>query len=110
MLRLVLQLYCIISLLLAQQAALTHAAWHIHDAGHAQHHSDDDHNDGRGPALCHLDLAYCEVLGGVHRAALSVHAVAGCAPRAPGSHAVRSSAEPVPTRSRDPPGRSHAAA
>ncbi|MEQ1772847.1 MAG: hypothetical protein ABL891_03600 [Burkholderiales bacterium] len=74
---------CIFLLLVAQQGALVHAAWHAggdahaHSThGHAQendvhdrdHDSDDsDHESPAGQAsLCAFDLAFGQVLGGVH--------------------------------------------
>lgn len=65
---------CIFALLVAQFGALTHAAWHAHGGMHGPdvaHPGEGDgaHNDElpSGQAeLCGFDLAFGQVLGGLH--------------------------------------------
>jgi hypothetical protein len=65
--------FCVFLLLFAQQAALTHAAWHAqleHESHPAQQH-DDASLQGE---LCALHGAFTQVLGGVHSDAARVEA------------------------------------
>jgi len=65
------QLICIFALLLAQQQALTHAVWHLHDhlpahgqhhdAGAASHHDDEPSSQSQ---LCDLHFALGTLLSG----------------------------------------------
>ena len=76
---------CVVVLLFAQFGALTHAAWHAHADIHVIDHASDhahehaggansnvahDAHDSEQPpgqaALCVFDLAFGQVLGGVH--------------------------------------------
>ena len=64
---------CIFALLFAQFGALTHAAWHAHD-GHGSHLANVGEgggaNNNEQPSsqaeLCGFDLAFGQVLGGLH--------------------------------------------
>jgi hypothetical protein len=60
------RIFCILALLFAQQAALTHAAWHAGEqaAGHERRH-DASFQD----KLCDLHGAFCQVLGALPKAA-----------------------------------------
>lgn len=77
--------FCIALLLVAQQGALTHAAWHAsggaahaHDAlgahgahgheGHAHDHEGDSESPSGQATLCEFHLAFGQVLGGMHGA------------------------------------------
>jgi hypothetical protein len=62
--RVFLSFVCVFLLLFAQQSAIAHAAWHIHNPSPAQH-------DGNGKVgfqgeLCNLHSVFGQVLGGVH--------------------------------------------
>jgi hypothetical protein len=62
---------CIVVLLLAQFGALTHAAWHAHagvhaHAAHPAHPTDESQRPASEADLCGFDLAFGQVLGGVH--------------------------------------------
>ena len=108
-----LQLGCIIALLVAQHAALTHAVWHAHDripaqlntdAGHTHHNDDTD--DGRPSSqsgLCGFDLAFGDVLGGALGAVLHFAAPAPDNERQQRPLRTRLSVDPVPALSRGPP-------
>lgn len=99
---------CVLFLLFAQFGALTHAVWHASGHAHAQDHVDGGaaHDDEHAPGqanLCAYDLAFGQVLGGVH---------AGCAPLlivATGSESVLDSpasdrhAQTLTPKSRGPP-------
>jgi hypothetical protein len=73
----VLQLSCIIALLVAQHAALTHAVWHAYERMPARFHTDAGqvHDLAGQPlspsGLCGFDLTFGEVLGGVYGACLA---------------------------------------
>jgi hypothetical protein len=67
--RRLMQLGCILLLLFAQQAALTHALWHSHAGGSAHVHQDTHADRGHGDRvpdavnLCAFDAALGQVLG-----------------------------------------------
>ena len=71
--RILARIVFILLLLFAQQAALTHAAWHASQATHAPAHEDGKASFQGG--LCDLHHAFGQVLGGVQAAA------APCMPR-----------------------------
>jgi hypothetical protein len=68
----ILRFACIFVLLFAQQAALTHAAWHAGEPGPEQHQDDGKASFHGG--LCDLHHAFTQVLGGV-QAAMPVCAI-----------------------------------
>ena len=84
---------CVILLLIAQQGALIHTTWHAgadrhagplvsSPYGHAHEAPDHDPHDGQRN-LCAFDLAYGQVLGGVHGScAPQIAAAPGSAPTA----------------------------
>jgi hypothetical protein len=108
-----LQLVCILLLLFAQHGALTHAIWHAHEHLPAQirtdtdpAHDHDDTDDGQPlsqSSLCGFDLAFGQVLGGVHSACLHFVAAGSDAEREAQPLHARLSVEPVPALSRGPP-------
>ena len=110
-----LQLVCILLLLVAQYGALTHAVWHAHGRVPAPLHTGtgpantQDYGaagDGQLPSpsrLCGFDLAFGEVLGGVHGVCLDFVAVDPDARREAQSMRARHSVEPVSALSRGPP-------
>jgi hypothetical protein len=99
---------CGFLLLAAQHGALMHATWHAGTGAlahkHAQaanHQSPDDH--GRQGNLCAFDLAFGQVLGGVHGSC--AQPLTAELPAAVANNAVnpRSGSEAVPALSRGPP-------
>lgn len=110
--------FCVVLLLVAQQGALAHAAWHA--AGSAAHiqdahdhdgdaHDQQDTHDHRSDLsdsqahLCALDLAFGEVLGGAHGA--SALPVVAELPAVVATYVFnpRLGTEAVPAHSRGPP-------
>jgi hypothetical protein len=63
--RYVLHFVCILLLLFAQQAALTHAAWH---AGQNSGTHEGRHDESAQGAFCSLHVAFGEVLGTIQPA------------------------------------------
>ena len=107
-----LQLGCIIALIVAQHAALTHAVWHAHermpaqlhtDTGHSHHHDTDDGRPSPQSGLCGFDLAFGDVLGGALGAVLHFAAPAPDSERQQRPLRARLSVDPVPALSRGPP-------
>ncbi len=111
---------CVVLLLIAQQDALVHAAWHAgggdaraHEAQHEGHahdlHDPRDNNSGGNESptgqasLCAFDLAFGQVLGGVHGSC--VLPVIAELPAAIASYTFnpRLGSEAVPAHSRGPP-------
>jgi hypothetical protein len=119
---------CVFLLLVAQQGALVHATWHAHNTlnthdahehaahVHAGHH--DDAHEHRGhyghnehnheaptgqASLCAFDLAFGQVLGGVHGASFPLPALVPAALQVAEALNTRTSADAVPARSRGPP-------
>lgn len=121
--------FCVLLLLVAQQGALAHAAWHAaggpahardaHDAhdrhdgdAHAHHGDAHDHQDTHdrhgdssdGQAhLCALDLAFGQVLGGAHGACTPPVVAEMPAVVATYIFNPRLGTEAVPAQSRGPP-------
>lgn len=109
--------FCVVLLLMAQQGALVHAAWHAGGGGAhahaAQHegHAPDLHDNNNGAnesptgqaSLCAFDLAFGQVLGGVHGSC--VLPVIAELPAAIASYTFnpRLGSEAVPAHSRGPP-------
>ena len=111
---------CMLLLLATQQVALAHAAWHArvqpgkaatYEQDHAHPHQAHDHGEvGHGgsdvqSSLCAFDLAFGQVLGGVHGA--SAPLVTAELPAVPGSYRFipRHGSDAVPEISRGPPAR-----
>lgn len=102
---------------MAQQGALVHATWHAHNTlEHAAHvheaqrgdaHEGRDGYDHETPAgqasLCAFDLAFGQVLGGVHGTSAPLPAVVPTALVVAAALYTRSSVEPVPALARGPP-------
>ncbi len=111
---------CALLLLFAQFGALAHASWHA-THGHvdaaattqvaepASEHTDahaHEHNDGHAPgqaSLCAFDLAFGQVLGGVHAGAPLTFALAPGAVSHLDIPAARLHAEALSPKSRGPP-------
>lgn len=105
----------VVLLLGAQYGALTHAAWHAahahdlaHEHTHDRAHDGGDAHEGDFPAshhaeLCAFDLAFSQVLGGVHTCAEFTSPVAGGAITALDIPASRLKAEALAPKSRGPP-------
>lgn len=104
--------FCVILLLLAQQGALVHATWHAGEDAHAHAHEGHaqeqagDHESSAGGSqrnLCAFDLAFGQVLGGVHGACALPLAVELPAAIASYTFNPRLGCEAVPAHSRGPP-------
>jgi len=105
---------CIFLLLVAQQGALAHATWHaggdahVHD-GHAHDHDnanerDNHHETPSGQSsLCAFDLAFGQVLGGVHGSCAPGSAAELLAAVSTYIFNPRLGTEAVPAHSRGPP-------
>ena len=63
--------FAFVLLLFAQQAALTHAAWHVGEDLAVAHHDGKEKKSFQG-SLCDLHGLFNQVLGGAKGAALSV--------------------------------------
>jgi len=98
----------VVLLLVAQQSAITHTTWHAgggartHESGVHEHDTGHESPSGQR-SLCALDLAFGQVLGGVH-GSCAVPAAAGL----PAAIAIdtfnpRLGSEAVPALSRGPP-------
>jgi len=106
-----LQYVCVFLLLVAQQGALTHALWHAghaHDEHSSAHGQEDSYkNDSEHPSnqasLCAFDIAFGQVLGGMHGGTMPL----ACAPIVPERFhdlaTPRLRAEALSPRSRGPP-------
>lgn len=106
---------CVFLLLVAQQGALVHAAWHAgsdahaHDAHGLDHerHTHDDEDEYQPPpgqaSLCAFDLAFGQVLGGMHGSCAPPVFVEFPATIAGYTFNPRLAAEAVPAHSRGPP-------
>jgi len=100
--RVFVHLACMFLLLFAQQAALTHAAWH------ATHKSPPVQHEGNGKAsfqggLCNLHVAFSQVLGGASACALPPRAAECFIPRAEHRERSHHAAVSLPFFSRGPP-------
>ncbi len=94
-------------LLIAQQGALVHATWHAGEALAHEHHAHDGDASHEPPAgegsLCAFDLAFGQVLGGVHGACAPLLAVVAPAAATAWASNPRLSAESIAAQSRGPP-------
>ena len=106
--------FLVFLLLVAQQGALVHATWHAHNTlEHAAHaheaqqgdaHDGHDHETPAGQAsLCAFDLAFGQVLGGVHGTSAPLPAVVPTALVVAAALNTRSSVDAVPALARGPP-------
>lgn len=95
---------CVCLLLIAQQGALSHAAWHAGGGAQAAHHTD-GHPDSPAEQenLCGFDLAFSQLLGGAQGVALSVTFVAPVAERIHDLAAARVCTAALFPKSRGPP-------
>lgn len=111
--RIIFHVVCVLLLLIAQQGALVHAMWHANADSHAHafdgqtHAPDGDDAPLTGQrnqdSLCAVDLAFGQVLGGIHGAcalplAVDLPAAATCYTFNP-----RLGCEAIPAHSRGPP-------
>ena len=110
---------CIFLLLVAQQGAIVHATWHAggdaqahqqpdregHDAheGHAQDHDASPELPAGQASLCAFDLAFGQVLGGVHGSCALPVVTELPAVIAGYTFNPRRGSDAVPTLSRGPP-------
>jgi hypothetical protein len=96
---------CVFLLLFAQFGALTHASWHAaHGDAYVEHTSEpaDEHAPGQA-LLCAFDLAFGQVLGGVHTGVTLTFALAPGAVSRLDIPAARLHAEALSPKSRGPP-------
>jgi len=100
--------FCVILLLIAQQGALAHAAWHA--SGSAQtlaahdHESDANHESPADQSSqCAFDLAFGQMLGGVHASCALPLVVEITAAVAAAHQNPRLLSEAIPAQSRGPP-------
>jgi hypothetical protein len=102
---------CIFALLIAQFGALTHAAWHAHagqspDLAHGHDYTNGAHEDEHPSSqadLCAFDLAFGQVLGGVHAGGALPLAMSPGAETLLDVPASRLRAEALAAKSRGPP-------
>ena len=101
---------CIALLLVAQQGALVHAAWHASGgaqahAGQAPHDLDQGSpaSQDKQDNLCAFDLAFGQMLGGVHASCGLPLAIEITAQVAVVRHHPRLLSEAIPAQSRGPP-------
>ena len=99
---------CVILLLIAQQGALAHAAWHASGGAqvHAAHdHESDTHHESPADqsSQCAFDLAFGQMLGGVHASCALPLVVEITAAVAAAHQNPRLLSEAIPAQSRGPP-------
>jgi hypothetical protein len=100
--------FCVILLLIAQQGAIAHATWHAgsdaraHDSD-SRDHANQQEMPGAPASLCAFDLAFGQVLGGVHGSCAAP--VVSELPAALAAYVFnpRLGSEAVPAHSRGPP-------
>ena len=97
-------------LLIAQQGALVHAAWHASGGAQARAAHQSEHPNSTGqerPAgqssQCAFDLAFGQVLGGAHGACALPLAIEITVRVAAAHHNPRLLSEAIPAQSRGPP-------
>ncbi len=96
---------CVVLLLMAQQGALSHAAWHAASGAQVTHHTDTSHPETPvGQAhLCGFDMAFNQMLGGAHGVCVLPAIVASAAERLNDVTAPRLRAAALAPKSRGPP-------
>lgn len=99
---------CLILLLIAQQGAIAHATWHAGGDARAHEtetldHASQQESPGGPASLCAFDLAFGQVLGGVHGSCAPPVATALPAAIAVYAFNPRLGSDAVPAHSRGPP-------
>lgn len=101
--RSLMQLVCIVVLLTAQQAALTHEIGHLYDRVPVQSLQPKEGKQGTQAASCNFHVVFAEVLGGVSSPALTLRLAANGVERSTNHFPPAFPADLVVPASRGPP-------